>query len=92
MAKTGERNGERNSGQKSGQNGERQEAHTEPHRSIPEVAKILKISLPTARKIFRDEPGVKFLRLGKQRKRARMRIPESVLKRVAKELEKKNGK
>ena len=58
---------------------------TERHYSVPEVAKMWKLSDEKVREIFRNEPGVLKLNCPETlRKRGycTLRIPESVLKRV----------
>jgi AraC-like DNA-binding protein len=57
----------------------------EPHYTVKEVAAMLKLSPDTARRLFREEPGV--LALGNAKRRGKrpyytLRIPQSVLDRV----------
>ena len=57
----------------------------ERHYSVPDVAKLWRLSDDTIRRIFKDEAGV--LRIGGaetrfKRKRIQLSIPESVLIRV----------
>lgn len=57
----------------------------QPHYTVDDVAKILKISRDSAARLFRDEDGVvKITRPGSRYKRTytTLRIPESVLNRV----------
>lgn len=88
--------GSKNGGKKKSSNGSKNgdsEGEVDPvlkeqHHGVPEVAKKLGVSRPTVRKLFRDEPGVKFISLGPLGKRPRMRIPASVLRRVFLKLQK----
>ena len=62
----------------------------EKHYSINEVSKIWGLSEKTVRKIFEQEPGVVELDNGKSRRKrtyVTRRIPESVLKRVHRKLQ-----
>jgi hypothetical protein len=57
----------------------------ERHYSVPEIAKLWKLSTDTVRGLFRDQPGV--LKLGSPetlRKRGYciLRIPESIVQKV----------
>jgi len=58
---------------------------TEKHYSVPEVAKMWKLSDEKIRELFRDEPGVLKLNCPvtlRKRGYCTLRIPESVLTRV----------
>lgn len=49
--------------------------------TLAESAKELRVSVSTARRLFRSEPGVNILRTPGSR-RAIMRIPQSVIERI----------
>jgi hypothetical protein len=69
---------------------EKTDTTLEKHYSINEVSKIWGLSEKTVRKIFEQEPGVVELDNGKSRRKrtyVTRRIPESVLKRVHRKLQ-----
>ena len=71
--------------------GEPMDISTEKHYSVSEVAKLWGLSEKAVRRIFEKEPGVIELRNEETRfKRAYVtrRIPESILKRVHRRLQK----
>lgn len=59
---------------------------TERHYTVGEVAEMWNLSHNVIAKMFRDEPGVLHVSIGRVMRRARqrehLRIPESVLRRV----------
>lgn len=57
-------------------------AFDEPHFSIQELSKLWKISRETIRLLFKDEPGVIQIRLGRKKSMARYSIPATVAQRV----------
>ena len=58
------------------------ETTIEKHYRVNDVAKILSVGRETARRIFKDEPGVIKIRQGRKAAHTTYSIPESVVRRV----------